>query len=653
MNLNRCISTLRVSLVLVASLVAFPFGPARQSSSLASSNGQGATISADLQNRINTQPNGLISVIIQTRSNPNGELVTAVSRSGGMVRRTYSNLNSIAIDIPSRAIRGLASRNDVDFISADTTTEVMGHLETAVGADQARNYGEESDNEVTGQGIGIAIIDSGVDSSHHAFRSGNSTSRVAASVDFTGEGRTDDPYGHGTHVAAIAAGNAHISRGAYTGIAPAATIINVRVLNTQGRGLVSNAMAGIDWCITNKQAYSIRVLNLSFGTPALDSYVNDPLCRAARMAMEAGLVVCAAAGNLGKTPDGGRVYGTINSPGDEPSAITVGASNTKGTDARSDDVVTSYSSRGPTRGYYADASGIRHYDNLIKPDLVAPGNKLIQAESEANYLVSSSPNLDASTNSNPRHAMMYLSGSSMATPAVSGAVALLLDRNPALTPNLVKAVLEYTAQPLAGFDNLEQGAGSLNVEGAVRLAGLIRQDLSGLDLGDPLLTGEPPHQTTTIAGETFAWSGTIVQKWNVIGGSDLIVLYQGIYNTSVMLSDGVTVSEKVLLSDGGVLSEKVLLSDAELLSDKVLLSDGVMFPDGAGFLGGTLVLSGTILSDKVLLSDGTVISDKVLLSDSLLISLMSSAELSTLAQSILRGGEGTACMVPVQDSPEP
>jgi hypothetical protein len=167
------------------------------------------------------------------------------------------------------------------------------------------------------------------------------------------------------------------------------------------------------------------------------------------------------------------------------------------------------------------------------------------------------------------------------------------------------------------------------------------------------LTGPPPDQTTSISGETFAWSGTLIQKWNVIGGADLIILYQGIYDTKVLLSDGVTVSEKVLLSDGGLLSDKVLLSDGGLLSDKVLLSDGVMFSDGTTFLGGTLVLSGAILSDKVLLSDGGVVSDKVLLSDGLLISLISSTELSALAQSIMRGGEGTLCMVPVQDWPEP
>jgi subtilisin family serine protease len=179
--------------------------------------------------------------------------------------------------------------------------------------------------------------------------------------------------------------------GAYNGIAPAARLINVRVLNSLGQGRSSDAIAGIDWCISNKAIYNIRVINLSLGTTAVDSYVNDPLCLAVRRAVNAGIVVCVAAGNSGKDPDGNKVYGGVHSPGIEPSAITVGAANTFGTDVRSDDVVTTYSSRGPTRGYYTDSNGVKHYDNLIKPDLVAPGNKIIDAEWQNSWLVTTYP----------------------------------------------------------------------------------------------------------------------------------------------------------------------------------------------------------------------------------------------------------------------
>src|ERR671920_1294351 len=96
-----------------------------------------------------------------------------------------------------------------------------------------------------------------------------------------------------------------------------------------------------------------------------------------------------AAGNNGKNAAGQKVYGQIHTPGVEPAALTVGAANTFGTDARADDTVATYSSRGPTRGYWTDAAGARHYDNLLKPDLVAPGNKVISAESYPNYLKTS------------------------------------------------------------------------------------------------------------------------------------------------------------------------------------------------------------------------------------------------------------------------
>src|SRR5947199_7749960 len=109
---------------------------------------------------------------------------------------------------------------------------------------------------------------------------------------------------------------------------------------------------------------------MSLGVPPKASYKNEPLGLGVRRVVKAGVVVVVAAGNSGKSSTGQKVYGTIHSPGIEPSAITVGASNSYGTDDRSDDSVTSYSSRGPTRSYSTDTSGVRHYDHLIKPDLV-------------------------------------------------------------------------------------------------------------------------------------------------------------------------------------------------------------------------------------------------------------------------------------------
>src|SRR5207249_7514482 len=155
----------------------------------------------------------------------------------------------------------------------------------------------------------------------------------------------------------------------YGGIATGANLIDVRVLNSQGTGTVSNVIAGINWTIQNKNTYNIRVMNLSLGTGITQSYKTDPLCVAVGKAVDAGIVVIVAAGNWGKDAAGNKIFGGILSPANSPKVITVGATNTQQTNQRSDDVVTTYSSRGPTL-----------VDGLVKPDLVAPGNRTGAAE---------------------------------------------------------------------------------------------------------------------------------------------------------------------------------------------------------------------------------------------------------------------------------
>ena len=279
---------------------------------------------------------------------------------------------------------------------------------------------------------------------------------------------------------------------------------------------------------------------MSLGAPAIDSYKNDPVCRASRALVDAGIVVVAAAGNNGKDANGNKVYGQIHSPGNEPSVITVGAANTFGTDSHADDAVATYSSRGPTRSSYTDANGVKHYDNLIKPDLVAPGNKLIFAESDMgssgggggtpNLLVQQNPQLDSGIVDRNNKRLMYLSGTSMATPVVSGAAALMLQLNPKLTPNMVKMALMYTADPLPGFNMLEQGTGELNIEGAARLAKSIRTDLTSNTQADsPMLNGPAPNPQTTIGGNTFTWSQGIILKHWYATGTALITNYQTYY----------------------------------------------------------------------------------------------------------------------------
>ncbi|HYE15061.1 MAG TPA: S8 family serine peptidase, partial [Pyrinomonadaceae bacterium] len=271
---------------------------------------------------------GRVNVIVQLEDgaaiSPLDALVGAL---GGRVTRRLERLGARAVSLPRRAVEALAARPEVRFVSPDRAVAAAGHLETTTGAAAVRTQvtfsllGITTTTTLDGVGVGIAVVDSGIDSGHQAFRGALGESRVAVARDFTGEGRTDDPFGHGTHVASIAAGG-DVWGGAYTGLAPAAKIINLRVLGSEGTGTTSGLLAALDWALLNRAAYQIGVVNLSLGTAAVDSYEDEPVCRAVRRLVDSGVVVVAAAGNNGKDGAANKIYGQIHSPGIEPSAIT-------------------------------------------------------------------------------------------------------------------------------------------------------------------------------------------------------------------------------------------------------------------------------------------------------------------------------------------
>jgi subtilisin family serine protease len=570
-----------------------------------------------------------VRVILQTGDDAGRALSATLRRRDVRAEREFRGLGARVVELPVHLLEQLSEQKGVRFVSLDRETISFGHVSQTTGADDVRESGGAGAGDLEGTGIGIAVLDSGVDTDHAAFQDNNNRRRVVVNKDFTGENRTDDPYGHGTHVASIAAGNGRVARGEYVGLAPNANILNLRVLGAKGTGRISSILAALDWVLQNRAAYNIRVVNLSLGTTAVESYRDDPVCKSVRRLVDAGVVVVAAAGNFGKDSAGNKIYGAIHAPGDEPSAITVGASNTFGTDERSDDTVASYSSRGPTRGGRTDLSGVRQHDNLIKPDLVAPGNKIIDAAAEDNYLITTNPWLDAGVSNSDRRRMMYLNGSSMATPVVAGAAALMLQANPRLTPNLVKAILMYTAQPLAGFNMLEQGAGEVNVEGAIRLARLVRPDLSsGTPLGSPLLTSPlPPLAQTTIAGETFAWSQGLIIKQGYATGTALITSYQKIYGLGVLVTDG------VLMANGVLVTDRTLLSDGVLVTDNVMSSNGGVLGSGSVFVG-----SGVLVTDNFFAGEGVLVTDGVLGADSV-----------AQAMSATTKGDATASKPPEKD----
>src|SRR5215213_6464845 len=487
-----------LTLALLANL---SLGPTLLSGSALAGNGNGNNpprnskgakhnkIGLDLRDQLSNQSgDSLVKVIVQLDAKPSGSLNALLSTNGVKIRKHFTSLNSFALELPLNVVNALSQFPEVAFISIDSEVRTLGgHIAHTSGADNVRQV--SPDGALDGSGVGIAILDSGIYGAHTSFTDTQTgQSRIVVNLDFTGEGRTDDPYGHGTHVASAAAGNGVVARAEYIGIAPRAKLLNLRVLNSKGLGSVSSVLAAFDWLMQNSSTYNVRVANLSLGMPAVDSYIFDPLCVAVRALVDRGVVVVAAAGNNGKNSTGQKLYGHVHSPGNSPAAITVGAVDTHGTDTRADDTIASYSSRGPTRSFWTDANGVNHYDNLIKPEIAAPGNRTVFAQSPNNYLVSQNPSLAAGVSNSPTRSQMMLSGTSMASPLVAGAAALMFEANPTLTPNLVKSLLMYSAQQLANYNILEQGAGELNIDGAVRLAKLVRTDInSSTTLGAPLL----------------------------------------------------------------------------------------------------------------------------------------------------------------------
>ena len=355
------------------------------------------------------KPEETVEVIVTLNGQRSSGLNAFLSKRGVRQRREMKKLNNFSLSLPFRLIGELAAFPEVSHIASNEVVRSFGHVTRTTGAEAGQAVVSAADRgSVDGSGIGIAILDSGIDANHAQFSSSGTGPRIIASVDLTGENRTDDPYGHGTFVAAAAAGGA--AAGAEnTGIAPGASLINVRVLNSSGEGSVETVLAGLDWVAANARQYNIRVVNLSLGTHAVESYKYDVLCRAVRGLVNSGILVFVAAGNEGKDAAGEKVYGSIHCPGNEPSAFTIGASNTFQTDARQDDRVTTYSSRGPTRSFWTDEDGLVHHDNLLKPDLVAPGNNLVFAESPNNLLVTENSSLNESdSNTDPEMKLMRM-----------------------------------------------------------------------------------------------------------------------------------------------------------------------------------------------------------------------------------------------------
>jgi serine protease AprX len=343
----------------------------------------------------------------------------------------------------------------------------------AVGADHAWQGGW------TGRGVTVAVLDSGVTPDDDLV---TPTNRLLAAANFAdSRGALADPGGHGTHVAGIIAGNGARSAGEYVGVAPEANVVDVRVLDGEGRGRVSSVVRGIGWAVAHKAQYNIRVLNLSFGAPPQTSYQGDPLAAAVEVAWRRGIVVVAAAGNGGPN--------RVESPGIDPYVITVGATDDQGTVSTADDRLAWFSAWGSPSGSGA------------KPDLVAPGRRIVSLRAPGSYLDRLYPDRVVAAAGGATY--FRLTGTSMAAPVVAGTVALLLQRQPGLSPDQVKALLTGTARSYGadGGAGAADGRGLIDARAALQSAPPAAPANRGLRPSDGLARAVYP----AIYGQRLVW----------------------------------------------------------------------------------------------------------------------------------------------------
>jgi serine protease AprX len=412
---------------------------------------------------------GAEQVIVQLQPGVSpGAAEAQVSRSGGRVTGKLPIVNGFAATVSAAEASSLRSAPGVRAVSVNarikpqsiSASRLTSAYPVSVNANDVWSY---SQNESTGRGVGVAVIDTGIAGGMPDFSvSGPSkASRVVASVVTNPLATTaGDAYGHGTHVAGIIAGNGNERppsdplKGRYIGVAPEANLISVKVSDDAGQASVLDVIYGLQFVVDHKDDYNIKVVNLSLESSSVESASTDPLDAAVESAWFDGITVVAAAGNRGSAGDA-----VSHAPGNDPYVISVGAYDDQASMAVSDDSRASWSSRGVTQ------------DGVAKPEILAPGSGIVSTLAPGSAFAALCPTCIVGGE------MIRAGGTSMAAPMVSGAAALLLQRMPNLKPDQVKGLLLRSARTINGkFPALDAlaalKAGYAGQTSPVSLAGL-------------------------------------------------------------------------------------------------------------------------------------------------------------------------------------
>ena len=338
-----------------------------------------------------------------------------VSDNSGEILYRYDSINAIAVKVPKEAAGNISSLKNIRYAEKEVTFHA--YLDTGAGIVGAPEVWESN---LTGKGVKVAVVDSGIDGSHPDFKG-----RIIGWKDIVAnKNQPYDDFGHGTHCAGIIAGDGAGSNGKYMGIAPEAELIGVKVLGQGGSGSEAAIIAGIEYAMNS----GAKVISLSLGSDQHSQGMDDVVNKA----IDKGIIVICAAGNSGPSRN------TVGCPSHVERAITVGATD-------KNDQIASFSSRGPTS------------DGRTKPDIAAPGKDIISARATG---IKNEKAID--------NYYLSMSGTSMACPMTSGTVALMLQKDPSLTPAKAKEILTASAKRLgSGVPNNDYGFGRISVKNAI------------------------------------------------------------------------------------------------------------------------------------------------------------------------------------------
>jgi serine protease AprX len=437
--------------------------------------------------------------------------VAAVLEVGGTIVTQYHIIDGVDALIPTvvepllAALPGITVTPDVS-VSVQSVPESTGpHTPSDVFLQETGATQLASDGD-TGQGVTVAVLDTGIDNLP------DFSGRLVGGVDLTGGNNPyQDSYGHGTFVAGLIAGSGASSNGQYSGEAPGANLVSIKVAGADGTTHLGTLISGLEWAVDHQNRYGIKILNISLGLKPTQSTVLNPLDQAVEAVWNSGIAVVASAGNAGP------FNGTILSPGDDPLVITVGALDDMATATTADDEMTDFSSVGPTSP-----------DGWVKPDLVTSGRSVVSLAAPGSTIYDDNPSARVGP------ANFVGSGTSFSAAITSGAAALVLADNPGLSPDQLKARLLGNTSPGPVGNPFVDGHGALNAYAAatsgpmnfsqsaarltpvwpgrtVSLSPIRPVDTWNANLWSPAPANQPP--TTGWAWNGTAWNGSDWDGW--------------------------------------------------------------------------------------------------------------------------------------------